>query len=438
MSLRTPFLAASAGLALSAVVLAATPSDSPLPQSSPESVGLSASRLAHFGEYFRGKAASQAAPGYVMMIARYGKLVYTNAVGEMDIARHEPMNLTTRFRMASMTKPVTSVAVLMLYEEGRLHLDDPLSDFLPEFAHMRVATGTDAQGNITTEPAKSLITIRQLLTHTSGLGYGPGYDASALGKAYADLNLTHASSLAEAVRRLASAPLYFQPGEGWRYSYAHDVLGRLVEVVSGMPFDEFLRARLFEPLGMRSTGFHIAPEDRSRLASVYRHDSAGKLVALEPTMLGDPTDQKAWPSGGGGLISTAGDYLLFAQMLANGGSLNHRQYLSPVTVGLMTHNQVPADAMYKFWGESSVGLGYGLGVGVEIDAAHAPQATLDGDYEWGGVFDTHWLVSPKSGIVAVLLTQVAPVGATKLERTDVDFRNLLFGAVESLTPQKTN
>ena len=435
MRLRGALLGTVLGLALSALVPAAGPSGAPLPQSSPESVGLSTARLTHLAEFLRTKAASQVAPGYVVLVARYGKLIYSSASGEMDIARHEPMTLTTRFRVASMTKPVTSVAVLMLYEEGRFHLDDPVADFLPEFAHMRVATGTDAQGNITTEPAKRPITIRELLTHTSGLGYGPGYDSvNALSKAYAEANLAHASSLAEAVHRLATLPLYFQPGEGWRYSYAHDVLGRLVEVVSGVAFDEFLRERLFEPLGMRTSGFHLAPGELALLASVYRHDAAGKLVPLEPGLLADPTDPKTWPSGGGGLISTAGDYLLFAQMLANGGSLNHHQYLSPITVELMTHNQVPADAMYKFWGDSSVGLGYGLGVGVEIDAAHAPQAALEGDYEWGGVFDTHWLVSPKSGIVAVLLTQVAPIGATKLERTDVDFRNLLFGAVESLAP----
>jgi len=402
----------------------------PLPVAAPASVGLSAERLQHMAEYFRTEAARGAAAGYVLTVARYGKLVYSSAVGYRDIEHRVPMTLDTRFRIASMTKPVTSVAVLMLYEEGRFLLDEPVARFLPEFAHPRVYTGTDAQGNFTTEPAKRDITIRDLLTHTSGLGYAGFYDSKTpLGQAYGALQLAPQGPLAENVRLIASMPLYFHPGEGWRYSYAHDVLGRFVEVVSGMPFERFLNERLFVPLKMKATGFYVPSSAKPLLATIYKHDPEGGLRPSDSSWLGDPGDTNRWPSGGGGLFSTAGDYLRFAQMLANGGSLDGRQYLSPVTVALMTANQVAEDAQLKFWGPNSTGLGYGLGVGVEIDTRHSWQAGSAGDFSWGGLFDTHWIVSPKTGITAVLLAQVDPSGNKTPQRTYQDFRNLLFATV---------
>jgi len=229
-------------------------------------------------------------------------------------------------------------------------------------------------------------------------------------------------------------PLYFQPGQGWRYSYADDVLGRLVEVVSGMPLPQFLSERIFAPLRMNATGFYLPADAKPLLATMYGPDGEGGLAVSHAGWIADPSDPNLWPSGGGGLLSTAGDYLRFAQMLANGGSLDGREYLSPVTVALMTHNQVPADAMVKYWGADSAGLGYGLGVGVEIDAPHAPQADFNGDYSWGGIFGTEWLASPRTGIVAVLLTQIDPTGNSIRLRTDVDFQNLLFAAVRDLKP----
>ena len=401
----------------------------PLPQASPQSVGLSAERLERMAGHFEQQSAAAAAAGYVLMVARDGRLVFSRAIGHRDMERQVPMSLDTRFRIASMTKPVTAVAVLMLIEEGRIQLDDPVARYLPEFANSRVYTGTDAQGNLLTEPAKRNISIRDLLTHASGLGYARFFDTqSPLGKAYGALPLDAHDSLAEVVRRIAGVPLYFHPGEGWRYSYAYDVLGRLVEAVSGTPFAQFLNQRLFMPLKMTSTGFSLPASELPLLATVYRHAAAG---GLEPSkaMLGDPTDVARWPSGGGGLISTAGDYLRFAQMLANGGSLEGRQYLSPVTVSLMTQDQVPEDALFKYWGSNSLGLGYGLGVAMQMDVRHAPYLGFVGDYAWGGALDTHWLVSPKTGLVAVLLTQIDPSGNKEPQRTDTDFRDLLFAAV---------
>ncbi|HVC02848.1 MAG TPA: serine hydrolase domain-containing protein [Steroidobacteraceae bacterium] len=421
--------------ALAGAARAAPGAADPLPRTSAQSVGMSAERLRHMNEFFKIETERHEAAGYVVMVARDGKLVDASAIGYRNLERHLPMTLDTRFRIASMSKPITTVAVLMLYEQGYFQLDDPVSRFLPEFADSRVFAGVDAAGKMLTESAKRPITIRELLTQTSGLGYLPGFDTKTpLANVYGAMHPDPHATLAQTVRRIASLPLYFQPGHGWRYSYADDVLGRLVEVVSGMPFGRFLQERIFQPLKMDSTGFSLTAGDAPLLATMYKPDTEGDLEVSHSPWLNDPTDTQVWPSGGGGLISTAGDYLRFAQMLANGGSLDGRQILSPVTVSLMTHNQVPPDAMLDYWGPDSLGLGYGLGVGVEIDAAHAPQADMDGDYAWGGIFDTHWIVSPRTGVVAVLLTQVDPTGAPMPRRTEANFQNLLFGAVDAMHP----
>ena len=407
-------------------------SATPLPVAKPESQGMSTERLERMGAFFQGEVAKETAAGYVIVVARNGKLLYSTAVGERDREQHLPMTLDTRFRIASMTKPVTMTAALMLYEQGKFHLDDPISRYLPEFKDMQVAVGMDEAGNLKTEPAKRLITIRHVMTHTAGFGYGALFDGnSPASKAWAKVGLGDGSTLAQKTAEIAKLPLNFHPGESWRYSVANDVLGRLVEAVSGMPFDDYLQQNLFNPLAMTHTGFYVQPQDVQLVAKAYKHDAAGKLELGEFGPLSAQTKRPAFISGGGGLISTAGDYLRFAQMLANGGTFEGRQYLSPVTVALMSSNQVPADAQRLYWGESSKGLGYGLGVAPEIDIRIAPHAGMDGDYSWGGVLDTHWVASPKTGVVAVLMTQVNPLGR-KEARTDDDFRNLLFAAVQLL------
>jgi CubicO group peptidase (beta-lactamase class C family) len=291
---------------------------------------------------------------------------------------------------------------------------------------------------VTTVPAKREITIRDLLTHTSGLGYL--FDSQTpLGKAYLSLAIDPHGSLADNVRLIATQPLYFQPGEGWFYSYSDDVLGRLVEVVSGTPFAQFLSERLFVPLQMNATGFYVPANAKSSMTTMYRRDAEGALQAVNS--LDDPSDPRRWPSGGGSMISTAGDYLRFAQMLANGGSLDGRQYLSPVTVDLMTHNQVAETAMVDFWGPGSTGLGYGMGVGVEIDTRHATHAGYPGDFSWGGVYDTHWLASPRTGIVAVMLTQSDPRGVDASRQraaNDDDFKDQVFAAITTASPAARN
>ena len=413
---------------LAAFAACAKSEPAPLPRANPRTVGLSRTRLRRLDEFFRIQAERHRAAGYVWMVARDGKLVDEGASGYRNIAARTPMTLDTRFRIASMSKPITTVAVLMLYERGDFQLDDPVARFLPEFAHPRVFVRMGTDGKPVTVPASRPITIRDLLTQQGGLGYV--FDGTTpLGKMYDTLHLDPHASLAEVVRKIATMPLYFEPGQGWRYSYADDVLGRLVEVVSGMPFAQFLHQEIFAPLGMNATAFHLTAAQAPLLATVYRREPDGELAPSPSPWLMDPTDRRIWPSGGGGLISTAGDYLRFAQMLANGGSLDGHEILSPITVGLMAHDQVPPDALYHYFGADSLGLGYGLGVAVELDAAHAPQADLDGDISWGGILDTHWLVSPRSGLVAVLMTQLDPSGDAGPRRTTGDFHDLLFATV---------
>lgn len=419
---------------LSPLLNARTPTpEAPLPLGRPESLGLSSERLTYMGNYFQGQVTRDAAAGYVIMVARDGKLAYSAAVGLRDREQKLPMTLDTRFRIASMTKPVTAVAVLMLYEEAKLQLDDPVERYLPEFANPRVFAGLDAQAKPRTEPARRSITVRHLLTHTAGLGYGRLFDkGSPNAEAWSGLSLASDETLAQKVTEVAKLPLYSHPGEAWRYSVASDVLGRLVEVVAGMPFDRFLQQRILDPLQMTHTGFFVPPEAQALVAKVYRHDEHGALVPGDFGPLGVRTSAPAFISGGGGLVSTAGDYLRFAQMLANGGSLEGKQYLSPVTVELMTSNQVDEDAQSRYWGDDSRGLGYGLGVAPQIDFRQAPYANMDGDFAWGGILDTHWVASPRTGLVAVLMTQMNPVGSTTPRRTDGDFRGLLFASVRTL------
>ena len=436
-SLSAPVLAAVLALfalGMSPGLEARPPSpEAPLPIARPAALGLSPERLAYMGQYFGQQSAQDVAAGYVIMVARDGKLAYAQAVGMRDREQQLPMTLDTRFRIASMTKPVTAVAVLMLYEEARLHLDDPLSRYLPEFADVRVFAGLDDKGKPKTEPVRRPITVRHLLTHTAGLGYGKLFDGgSPNAEAWSTLSLSSTETLEQKVKEVAKLPLYTHPGDAWRYSVASDVLGRVVEVISGMPFDQFLQQRVFDPLQMTHTGFFVPVEAQSLVARVYKHDENGKLVPGDFGPIGVPTSAPAFISGGGGLISTAGDYLRFAQMLANGGSLEGRQYLSPVTVALMTSNQVDEDAQERYWGDDSKGLGYGLGVAPQIDFRQSPYADLDGDFTWGGILDTHWMASPRTGLVAVLMTQMNPVGRTEPRRTDGDFRGLLFASVRTL------
>ncbi len=413
----------------------------------PEAVDLSGQALARIEAYFSALVGVGARSGMVAMVARRGQIAYAVATGLRDIENSEPMTLDTRFRIASMTKPITSLAVMMLVEEGKLALDDPVSRSLPEFSKMRVATATEyaADGSIASRPAARQITVRQLLTHTAGLGYVLDFGTD-IGRDFRVANLHFGPpSLAEMTRRLATHPLYFEPGERWKYSFATDVLGRLVEVASGQPFDAFVEERILGPLGMDDTDFIIEQSYSAgradRLAVVYRFGEDGGLLAVTPddVSLGgmEAADGKAksreiqrWPSGGAGLISTAGDYMRFLLMLANGGELDGRRLVSPATIQRMTRNHLTPDMVDGSFLGDPASIGFGLGFYVITDAAQRETPSSDGEYGWGGYFGTSFFVAPaEDNLIAIMMTQRLQKDDDPARQLKGDFKSLVYGAI---------
>lgn len=384
--------------------------------------GLDTARLERIGDVAREYIEQGRLPGAVWAVARRGGPPHLGTAG--------PLAPDTIFRIYSMTKPVTAVAVLMLYEEGRFLLGDPVSRYLPEFADMQVYTG-DGQRRA----AKHAITIKQLLTHTAGLTYDD--DAPGVSKLYAEADIWRVSSLDEFSRRIASLPLAFEPGSRWHYSVSYDVLGRLVEVLSGEPFDEFLAERIFRPLDMSDTGFRIAPEKLGRLAPLY-HRSADGMQRVPAGEDGDYRDPNPVPFGGGGLLSTVGDYLRFARMLLNEGELEGVRLLSRKTVELMMMDQLPAELgepkLNESWlgrtenrnGDLHLGLGYGLGGYVITDVAENAVPGSVGTYAWGGGASTYFFVDRKEQLAGVFLTQLTPSDSYPLR---AQFRALVYQAI---------
>ena len=337
--------------------------------------------------------------GYVAMFARDGEVVDTATAGFADIATQTPMQLDTQFRIASMTKPITAVAAMILVEEGRLGLDDPVAQYIPAAADLRVATSQTAlpDGTIPSVPLDEPLTVRDLLKFSSGIGWGG--DASDLERLWAANNpYAGSGSLALRVDRILTAPLYEQPGERWRYGYSADVLARVVEVASGEPFGDFVTGRILDPLGMASTEFLTADSPRDRLATMYTQDSAGHLVAVD-RLAGDSLD---WTPGGSGLVSTASDYMRFALMLWNGGTSQDTQILKPETVALMTQPAVQSGVLED---QGITGLGWGLGMAVVVDADATPTFDRTGDFWWSGTYGTTFFVSPSTGLVGIVLSQ---------------------------------
>jgi CubicO group peptidase (beta-lactamase class C family) len=301
-----------------------------------------------------------------------------------------------------MTKPVTAVAALLLIEAGRLGLDDPVERYLPAASGIRVAASRTfgADGALATVPASPRMTVRHLLTFTAGIGHEE--DPSDLGRLWAERNLYAGSgTLAERIDRVLTAPLYEQPGEVWRYGWSADVLARVVEVAAGEPFEAFLERRIFGPLGMASTGFLRPGEERRGLARVYTQDADGELVPVDPPA----SDVFDWPPGGGGLVSTAGDYMRFALMLWNRGSYAGVRILAPESVELMTRPHVPSGVLAE---EDIAGLGWGFGLAVVVDSDATPMSDRDGDFWWSGYYATTFFVSPETGLVGVVLAQNKP------------------------------
>ena len=383
------FLAA----AVAAIVVAVLPAEE-FPAAPPEEVGMSSERLSAIDAVMRRHVDSGTIQGAVTAVARRGKLVHFEAYGSMDVARGRAMQADAIFRMASSSKPVLAAAAMILIEEGLLHPADEVATYLPQFAQMQVAVSEQStKGAKAPEyrlvPAERPLTIRHLLTHTAGLAGG------GLGEAVADLpEVGPQDTLASYVPRYAGMPLDFQPGTTWGYSarVGHDVVARVIEIVSGQPYDEFVRARIFEPLGMIDTHFFLPPEKESRRVVIQGIDAKAKNWDRE----------SRYVSASGGLSSTAADYLRFEQMLANGGTLFGNRILSPQSVAAMSRNQV--GDLYQ-WDGKLPGMGFGYAVAVVLDPAAANSARGQGAFGWGGAFGTTTWADPAQDLAAVLMVQ---------------------------------
>ncbi len=372
----------------------------------PEAVGFSSERLKRIDANLNDWVSKGWMNGGVGLIIRNGKIAYYKSAGYNDLTTKSAMQKDGIFRIASQTKAITSVAVMMLYEEGKFLLDDAVSKYIPAFANERVLGKFNEQDStFTTVPAKRQITIRDLLTHTSGLGYAQigSKEANAI---YAKNNITagldvHNDKLANAMNKLGGLPLMHQPGEKWTYGLNVDLLGYLVEIWSGMSLDGFFRQRIFEPLGMNNTYFNVPVEKANRLVYLYSEDSVGHLIQQSSKVLGldvnFPLRKKTYFSGGGGLSSTAYDYAIFLQMLLNGGEYNGKRLLSRNTVRMMTMNQI-GDIDF---GDDKFGLGFA--VVTEKSSANFPSQA--GTFSWGGAFATSYWADPKEKMIVIFYRQ---------------------------------
>jgi len=404
-----------------------------LPRARPQAVGLSPEKMALLGPALQALVTNQQIAGAVTLIARRGQVVYWEAVGQRDLASGRPMERDTIMRIYSMTKPITSVAILMLMEDGQLALDDPIAKYLPEMKGVQVfvrASGT----NLITEPAQREPTVRDLLRHTAGLSYG-FFSDGPVDQAYrrADL-LALDNTLTNLIGKLGGLPLQYQPGTVWNYSIATDVLGRIVEVVSGKSLDVFLAERIFQPLDMRDTGFSVPPEKLARFAATHGV-AAGQLCVSDAPATSSYRAHPSLLSGGGGLVSTARDYLRFCQMLAAGGELNGRRLLRRATVQSMTANQLPASAMPIAIGPNPrPGVGFGFGFSVQVQRDPLSVAPV-GEYGWGGAASTHVWISPRDELIVIALQQFEPYAAV-LEQT---LKPLVYDAIRDPgSPKKSS
>ncbi len=404
------------------------------PAGKPAQLEFSAGRLARIDTLFRSYVDQGKTPGAVAMVVRHGQVAWSGAFGMADRESARPMTPDALFRIASQSKSITSVAAMILVEEGRLRLNDPVSRFIPGFANARVAVATDT-GRILV-PARRTMTIRDLLTQTAGLSYGTDsliqedYRTAGLGPAagYGWYFADKAEPICTTMDRLATLPLAAQPRDAWVYGYATDVLGCVVERASGMPLDRFFQLRIFGPLRMSDTWFFPPASEAGRLTAVYAVTPDGALVRAPDGPMGQGnylTGPRQAFSGGAGLVSTAGDFVRFLQMLLNGGELDGARILSPATIALMTADQV--DTLYP-----SRGLGFGLGFEVLEEPGLAGQYGNAGRFGWGGAYATNFWVDPADGLVVVLMQQLLP--ARGLDLSD-KFRTMVYAAL--IPPTRT-
>ena len=389
------------------------------PVTSPEAEGISSEKLKQLDANINQWIQQEQLNGASMIILRNGKIVYYKAFGFANNQQNIPMRTDHIFRIASMTKPIISVAAMMLYEEGKFLLTDPISNYIPEFKNPVVLDKYNAiDTTYTTVPAKREITFRDILSHTSGIGYAQIGSSTANAIYYKNkINGgigTPYSTLKDVITRLAKLPLMVQPGEEFYYGLNTDVLGYLVEVISGMPLDKYLQQKIFQPLGMKDTYFFLPKEKQSRLVSLYTQQGTQTKLRIQDSLINlNGTFSRDFPktpdgsffSGGAGLSSTAYDYALFGQMLLNGGVLNGKRILSPATIKAMTTNQIGELLM---WGDTNKARRFGLGFGILTEYAERTNMIPAGSYGWDGMFASHYWTDPKSKMVVVFMRNIWP------------------------------
>ncbi len=396
-----------------------------LPAAKPEDVGMSSEKLSRVTAAMKKLVDDKQVAGATTIVARRGKIVYFESVGNRDLEADKPMQRDSILRFYSMTKPIASTAVMMLVEEGKIELDAPVSKYLSEFKNLKVFTKA-TENAFESEAAKREPTVRDLLRHTSGLTYGL-FGATAVDQMYTKAQVLDVqSSLAVMTKKIGDMPLLYQPGTKWNYSVSVDVLGRIVEVVSAKPFDEFLADRILRPLDMKDTGFFVPPEKVDRFTAVYGANSEGGLRATDKPDSSPFRFKPELLSGGGGSVSTARDYMRFCQMISGGGQLNGKRLLRAETVAEMTKDQLPKEAFPIAFGPiRREGVGFGLGFSVLVSTNEFTGAARVGEYGWGGAASTHFWLSPKDELVVIALQQFMPF-TMRLEQT---IKPLVYDAI---------
>lgn len=404
-------------VAFAALVLATAAGAASLTRAGkPEEVGLSGERLRRIRTTLQRYVDRGEIAGAVSLVARKGRIAHLEAQGVMDLASKKPMREDTIFRIASMTKPIASVALMMLYEEGHFQLNDPVHKWVPEYRDMKVATPNVPLG-MKLIPADRPITIRHILTHTAGLANTYAGITQPLYEKFSRERKPE-DTVGDVMKRLARLPLNFQPGESWEYGPATDLVGYLVELMSGMPLDQYLARKIFEPLGMKDTHFFQPEANLPRMATIYAPQQGGGLQALPAP----PSGARKYFSGAGGLSSTVGDYARFCQMLVNRGELDGKRLLSRKTIELMTTNHI---GDLKLW-ESLPGDGFGLGFSVKKNLGESAQLGSVGTYGWGGAFGTIFFIDPREELFGVLMIQLRPYNHVNVRQ---DFRTAVFQSV---------
>jgi CubicO group peptidase (beta-lactamase class C family) len=378
-----------------------------MPLAKPETMGMSSEKLALVVPAMQKFVDDQKVAGATTIVARKGKIVFFESVGNQNIEVAQPMNRDTIVRIYSMSKPITSVAVMMLVEDGKLGLDDPVAKHLPDLKDVKVFVGVK-DGALQLEEPKRPPTIRDLLRHTSGLTYGFFGDTEVDQRYRAADVLNRSSTLADMAKKLGGLPLLHQPGMRFNYSVSTDVLGRVVEVASGQDFDDFLRERIFTPLDMKDTAFFVPADKLDRFAATHGPKPDGGLRVTDAAATSQYLRKPCLLSGGGGLVSTAGDYIRFCQMLLNQGELDGKRVLRAESVAAMTKNQLPDAAYPVDLNGKRPGVGFGLGFSVAVEKTDYTTLSHVGEYGWGGAASTHFWISPNDDLAVIVLTQLMP------------------------------